>query len=61
MSKKERKTIDIEKVEKPELFFVNNLDHSWMTSATMAITPMIDEMIVTISPAMINIAANHPI
>jgi hypothetical protein len=60
-TRKDRKTIDVISGDSPELLELKGLLHSCMTWATTAITPMIDEITVTINPKMINTDANHPI
>jgi hypothetical protein len=60
-SKKDKKIIEVISGDIPVCPEVIGLVHSCITWATTAITPIIEEITVTISPIMINTEANHPI
>lgn len=60
-SKKDRKIIEVISGESPVCPEVMGLVHSWITCATTAIIPIIEDIDVTISPIMIKIEANQPI
>jgi hypothetical protein len=59
-NKKDKNIIEVITGDIPVCPIVIGLVHSSITWATTAITPIIEEITVTMSPIMINTEANHP-
>jgi hypothetical protein len=59
-NKKDKKIIDVIIGDIPILSGVIDLVHSCITWATTAITPIMEDITVTIKPRIINTEANHP-